>query len=112
MDFGTSEQECLYSVSGDEGFEWLLRDYLHMPEYLIKDALRRGKGKLCVIQQADFNKGLVESLQVMYPVIWCWPAYPSEEIVEYKKLGFVYFPGDKYLTHQLGRWTKSGRGTD
>lgn len=118
-----------YIVSGDPGFEEMLRCYRQMPETLICEAvghsLLPNKHPLCVVMQGachrDTFEELIKYLQERYREIWCWnsvtdPSKPSGKIEGYKKLGFEYYPKDRYRfwnvhkhgysVYQLGRWKK------
>ena len=121
-----------YIVSGDPGFEEMLRCYRQMPESIITEARDFGKFKphymktqLCIVMQGgchrDAFKELIGYLQSQYVELWCYNSItdqskPSSKIEGYCQLGFTYDPEDKstffnvhkggYSTYQLGRWTK------
>ena len=107
-----------YIVSGDSGFEEMLRCYRQLPEELITEALHPER-ELCVVMQGgchrDAFKEVIAYLKGRYSEIWCWNSVtgrPSSKIAGYKELGFVY--GEKYTffncskgdysVYQIGRW--------
>jgi hypothetical protein len=119
-----------YIVSGDPGFEEMLRCYRQFPESLIQEAWgitsTYAPGELCVVMQGgchrDAFKEIITYLQLQYPEIWCWnsvtdPDKPSSKIAGYKELGFTYNPNERFTfwnvhkgdhsTYQLGRWRRN-----
>jgi len=124
-----------YIVSGDPGFEEMLRCYRQFPEELVEDAvygtqmegvtrvlsdIPRGKGELCVIMQGachrDVARLFYDYLMDRYPEIWVYCSIKSHKPDTYKELGFSFNPEEQFSffnvskgdksTYQLGRWKR------
>ena len=116
-----------YIVSGDPGFEEMLRCYRQFPDWLIIEtqmyepfSTYQNRGELCVCMQGASHREafreFILSLQVRYPNIWNYCSIKSRRVETYKALGFTYDPNEQYTffnvskgdtsTYQLGRWKK------
>lgn len=117
-----------YIVSGDPGFEEMLRCYRQFPEHLISET-RGFRGlrppgvakKLCICMQGASHREVFQEfilhLQVRHSDIWNYCSIKSRRTDTYKELGFTYNPEEQYTffnvskggisTYQLGRWTES-----
>ncbi len=111
-----------YIVSGDPGFEEMLRCYRQFPDHLIHEArVKVTLGKpLCVCMQGASHREafreFVLYLQERYPEIWNYCSIKSRRVDTYKEMGFTYGLIDQYTffnvskgdksTYQLGRWRR------
>lgn len=113
-----------YIVSGDPGFEEMLRCYRQFPEWLIKRTFAYTGGiisrGLCICMQGASHREVfsefIKYLQERYSEIWNYCSIKSRRVDTYKELGFTYIPEEQftffnvskgdYSTYQLGRWKK------
>ncbi len=115
-----------YIVSGDPGFEEMLRCYRQFPEHLINEAVnfRRFKPysmeQLCICMQGASHREVFREfilyLQKRYLNIWNYCSIKSHRVDTYKELGFTYNPEEQFTffnvskggesTYQLGRWRR------
>ncbi len=115
-----------YIVSGDPGFEEMLRCYRQFPESLITEAVTfftpttEVKPQLCICMQGASHREVFREfilyLQVRYPEIWCYCSIKSQRVETYKALGFSFNPEEQFTffnvskgdksTYQLGRWKR------
>lgn len=111
-----------YIVSGDPGFEEMLRCYRQLPEVWVEVAmkLRSVPGELCICMQGASHREVFREfilyLQERYPEIWCYCSIKSRRVDTYKELGFTFSLEEQYTffnvskgdysTYQLGRWIK------
>lgn len=119
-----------YIVSGDPGFEEMLRCYRQFPESLVSWACEvkfgysevrdRSPGELCICMQGASHREVftefIKYLQSKYPEIWCYCSVKSRRSDTYEALGFTFDPTDEhtfwnihkgdYSTYRLGRWTR------
>lgn len=109
-----------YIVSGDPGFEEMLRCYRQLPEGIVQTTQWYATGGLCICMQGGshrevFRKFILD-LQGKYSRIWCYCSLKSQRPGTYRELGFAFNPAEKfsfwnihkgdYSTYQLGKWTK------
>ena len=112
-----------YIVSGDPGFEEMLRCYRQFPQELISEALWEFSGPLsglCICMQGASHREVftefIKYLQERYLNIWNYCSIKSRRVDTYKSLGFSYNPDEAYTffnvskgdfsTYLLGRWRR------
>jgi len=109
-----------YIVSGDPGFEEMLKCYRQFPQGKIYEALLKQKGELCICMQGASHREVFREfilyLRERYPEIWNYCSIKSRRVDTYKELGFTYDPKEQYTffnvskgdisTYQLGRWKR------
>lgn len=115
-----------YIVSGDPGFEEMLRCYRQFPEEIIREAVNFGQFRpysakpLCICMQGAAHREVFREfilyLEVEYPEVWCYCSIRSRRVETYRALGFAFDPKEQFTffnvskgdesTYQLGRWKK------
>jgi len=109
-----------YIVSGDPGFEEMLRCYRQFPESTIVEASYQRAGKLCICMQGGSHREVFREfvlyLQKRLQEIWSYCSLKSQRVDTYEDLGFTFNPKEQYTffnihagresTYRLGRWTR------
>ena len=119
-DSGRKEKEVVgyyhYIVSGDPGFEEMLRCYRQFPERIIQRAV--ALETLCVCMQGASHREVFREfilyLQKKFSRVWCYCSVKSARPETYTDLGFVFEEEDEHTffnvskggisTYRLGTW--------